>query len=371
MIRILQVVTYMGRGGLETMLMNYYRNIDRSKIQFDFLVHRDFRADYDDEIESMGGIIYHLPRLNPFSVTYRKELKNFFVEHPEYRVIHVHQDCMSSVILKVAKECGVKVRIAHSHNANQDKNLKYVIKLFYRFFIPMYATNLFACSQDAGEWMYRKHEFQILNNAIDAQEYRFNFVTREKVRKRFDIKKDVLLVGHVGRFSYQKNHIFLLDIFNDLQKNRNAKLMLIGGKSLKPEDATLMDDIKKKVHMLGLDEKVIFAGVCDNVPEMMQAMDVFILPSHYEGLGIVTVEAQAAGLPCVISDVLPDECIVTDNVKKIPLTADASVWANAVCELSNYKRGDTFEKIKEKGFDIVENAVKLQRYYLDIAGEKA
>lgn len=124
-IRVLHVVTYMGRGGLETMLMNYYRHIDRDKIQFDFLVHRDFEADYDSEILSLGGKIYHLPRLNPFSLNYRKQLDLFFKQHKEYKIVHVHQDCLSSIILKYAKKNNIPVIIAHSHNANQDKNLKY------------------------------------------------------------------------------------------------------------------------------------------------------------------------------------------------------------------------------------------------------
>ena len=144
LVRVLHIVTYMGRGGLETMLMNYYRNIDRSKVQFDFLVHRDFKADYDDEIESLGGRIYRISPLNPFSLNYYKELDSFFKEHEEYKIVHVHQDCMSSIALKVAKKNNVPIRIGHSHNANQDKNLKYILKRIYMKSIPAYATHLFA-----------------------------------------------------------------------------------------------------------------------------------------------------------------------------------------------------------------------------------
>ena len=146
-IRILHVVTYMGRGGLETMIMNYYRQMDRTKVQFDFLVHRDFRADYDDEIERLGGRIYRIGRLIPWSGAYQRALDAFFAAHPEYRVVHVHQDCLSAVILKAAKKHGVPVRIAHSHNSSQDKNLKYLLKLYYKRQIPKYATALFACGR--------------------------------------------------------------------------------------------------------------------------------------------------------------------------------------------------------------------------------
>ena len=142
-IRILHVVTYMGRGGLETMIMNYYRHIDREKVQFDFLVHRDFEADYDQEIRSLGGKIYHISRLVPWSSSYKKELKNFLKEHPEYKIVHVHQDCLSSVALQCAKECDVPVRVAHSHSSSAVKNLKYPIKLHYMKKIPCYATKLY------------------------------------------------------------------------------------------------------------------------------------------------------------------------------------------------------------------------------------
>lgn len=154
MVRVLQIVTYMGRGGLETMLMNYYRNRDRQKDQFDFWVHRDFEADYDQEILSMGGKIYHISRLIPWSRKYRGELKSFFSNHPEYKIVHVHQDCLSSIALQCAKECGIPVRIAHSHNINQDINIKYWIKLHYMKKIPNYATDYFACSVEAGDWMF-------------------------------------------------------------------------------------------------------------------------------------------------------------------------------------------------------------------------
>ena len=164
-IRVLHVVTYMGRGGLETMIMNYYRNIDRSKVQFDFLTHRDEIWDYDDDIERLGGKIYHLPRLNPFSPKYLNALDNFFEEHNEYKIVHCHQDCLSGIVLKHAKKNGVPFTIAHSHSSNQNKNLKYVIKLIAKKSIPKYADYLLACGKDAGEWMFNTSDFTILNNA--------------------------------------------------------------------------------------------------------------------------------------------------------------------------------------------------------------
>lgn len=171
MIRVLHVVTYMGRGGLETMLMNYYRHIDQSKVQFDFLVHRKFEADYDEEIKALGGRIYHVSRLVPWSRKYKAELKHFFKSHPEYKIVHVHQDCLSSVALQCAKECGVTVRIAHSHNSNQDKNIKYLFKRYYMKKIPEVATELFACGKAAGDWMFGGKDYQLLPNAIATEKY--------------------------------------------------------------------------------------------------------------------------------------------------------------------------------------------------------
>ena len=184
MIRVLQVVTNMDRGGLESMLMNYYRHIDREKIQFDFLVHRQERAAFDDEIEALGGRIYRLPRLVPWSKSYLSALNRFFDEHTGYKVVHVHQDCLSSVILKAAKQHDVPVRIAHSHSANQDKNLKYPIKLWYKRSIPEYATNLFACGKDAGDWMFGGASYQIINNAIDVAAYTYGSTKRQEMRRQ-------------------------------------------------------------------------------------------------------------------------------------------------------------------------------------------
>lgn len=358
MIRILHVVTDMRRGGIETMLMNYYRHIDRDVIQFDFLTHRDYRSDYDDEIESLGGVIYHLPKLNPFSKFYKNALRRFLTEHSEYRIVHVHQDCLSSVVLKVAKQCNIPVRIAHSHNSNQTKDVKYPIKLYYKRFISKYATHLMACSEEAGRWMFGKNdEFTVLNNAIDAAAYSFNMEKREAVRKSFGISQDALVLGHVGRFSYPKNHTFLIDVFNQVSKIKNAKLLLVG-------DGKLRKEIEEKVESYALQKHVIFTGVREDVSDLLQAMDVFVFPSNYEGLGIVAIEAQAAGLPCFISDKVPIECKKTDLVQQIPLSAGAEKWANAITSC-NKERKNRYEEIKESGFDIVENAKRLEDYYLE------
>lgn len=357
-IRILQVVTHMERGGLETMLMNYYRKIDRSKVQFDFMVHRAYRSAYDDEIESLGGIIHRMPTLVPWSGSYRKALNRFFASHPEYRIVHVHQDCLSSVILKAAKKNGVPVRIGHSHSSSQDKDLKYIIKLYYKRLIARYSTDLFACGKQAGDWMFGGAPYRILNNAIDSVQYRYDAATAGRMRQSLNIAEDALVIGHVGRFSWPKNHNFLVEIFGEIHRLRpDARLVLVG-------DGDLRTQIEEKVKAMGLENQVISTGVRSDVPELMQAMDVFLFPSIYEGLPVTMVEAQAAGLPCFISENVPIECKMTNLVQRISLDKSAKEWAEEIVSSGATRCPDTIQDIKNAGFDIESNAVWLQKYYL-------
>lgn len=357
-IRVLHVVTHMNRGGLETMLMNYYRNIDRNQLQFDFLVHRKERAAYDDEIESLGGRIYRLPPLNPFDLHYRKQLQQFFFLHPEYKIVHSHIDCMSAIPLKAAKKAGVPVRIAHSHNNNQDKDAKYILKLLYKHRIAQNATKLMACSQAAGKWMFGGQEFDVLNNAIDAKSYQFNQKIRDAQRKAMGLSQDSFVVGHVGRFSPQKNHEFVIEIFAELLKKKNATLLLVG-------DGDLRGAIQEKVHRLGIENQVVFTGIRDDVANLMQVMDVFVFPSYNEGLPLTVVEAQAAGLPCFISDGVPIECKLTNLVKQISLTAAPREWANKIANVGDTVREDTYLEICDSGFDVQSNVKKLTAFYLN------
>lgn len=357
-IRVLQVVTHMERGGLETMLMNYYRNIDRDKVQFDFLVHRSQRAAYDDEIEALGGIIHRLPRLVPWSRSYRKALDAFFAEHKEYQIVHVHQDCLSSIILKAAKKQGIPVRIAHSHSSSQDKDMKYPIKLFYKRWIPKYATGLLACGELAGDWMFGGAPYHVVHNAIDAVLYRFNPEVARCVRKELSILPDAWVVGHVGRFSWPKNHSFLLDVFSEIKQRRPRAILLLVG------DGELRSQVEGKIKALGLEKDVILTGVRSDVSHMVQAMDIFVFPSLYEGVPVTMVEAQAAGLPCYISKNVPAECKMTKLVHSIALDHTAAEWAEMILASKNARNSDTLRDIQKAGYDIKENAVWLQNYYL-------
>ncbi len=358
MIRVLHIVTYMDRGGLETMLMNYYRHMDRQQVQFDFLVHRDFQADYDAEILALGGKIYRFPRLVPWSPGYRKKLTAFFRDHPEYRIVHVHQDCLSAVALECAKNAGVPVRIAHSHSSSQDKNLKYLIKLWYRRFIPRYATDLLACGREAGDWMFSGAAYQILNNAIDTQLYGFDPALRAQVRRDLGLGEDFTL-GLTARFAPAKNHEFLLEVFARVcDRLPRARLLLVG-------DGPLRQDLERKIRDLGLQDRVILTGVRTDVPALLQAMDAFVMPSRYEGLGLAVVEAQAAGLPCFISNFVPIECKKTDLVRQLPLDASPETWAEEILKARGNVRPQTGSQIAVAGFDIHTNAQNLQEFYLN------
>ena len=358
--RVLHVVTTMNRGGLETMLMNYYRYIDRNLVQFDFLVHRDSESDYEQEILSLGGRIYHLPRLNPFSIHYHKELDSFFKNHPEYQIVHVHQDCMSSIALKAAYKNHIPVRIAHSHSSSQDKNIKYLIKRYFMRSIPQYATHLFACGEEAGNWMFNGANYQIVKNAIDSKLFSYNKNIRNKIRKEFNFSNNQMVIGHVGRFNYPKNHEFLIEIFNEVHKIINdSKLLLVG-------TGVLEDEIRKKVNELSLTDDVIFFGNRNDVNDLMQAMDIFVFPSHYEGLPVTLVEAQASGLPIIKSNYVPDQCIMTPNVYTLSLSNSSKEWANKIIDImKEYKRTDASHYIIENKYDVSANAKWLEKFYME------
>lgn len=358
-IRILHIVSYMQRGGLETFIMNCYRHIDRNLVQFDFIVHRNFRSDYDDEIEALGGIIYRMPRLNPFSPAYKKALLDLFHAHPKYRIVHCHLDCMSSIPLAAAKKCGVPVRIAHAHNSNQDKNWKYPLKRIYMRKIPAVATHFFACSEAAGQWMFPEQNVTVIDNGIETEKFAFDPEIRSEVRAELGINQELVL-GHVGRFMPQKNHAFLIDIFAEVIKRKpNAKLLLMG-------TGPLENQIRDKVKSMNLANNVKFLGVRSDVNRILQAVDVFVLPSLYEGFGISAVEAQASGAYCVLSDMIPEACKITDVVTFLSLKNDASSWAEEIIEVAKNERVSQSGKIAAAGFDIQKTADWLQMFYINL-----
>lgn len=361
-IRVLNLFTIMDRGGAETMVMNYYRHIDRTKVQFDFLVHREQRGAYDDEIERMGGRIYRMCPIYPQNFSrYKRDLRTFFRAHPEYKIIHSHMSELGYFAFREAERQGVPVRICHAHNAPHGFDAKMIIRTYFKKRMMPYLTHLFMCGEESGKWLYgekNKTRFIMLNNAIDAAVYSFDASKREEMRRQLDLT-DELVVGHVGRFNPQKNHAFLLDIFAALlKKEPSAVLLLVGGGEGMPK-------IQAKAQELGIAEHVRFLGVRSDVADLMQAMDVFVFPSLYEGLPVTMVEAQASGLPCIISDKVPPECILTEGLVNImPLSASPEAWAEKILAIRAVPRTDRRAEIAAHGFDITTEAVKLQEFYI-------
>lgn len=351
----------MNRGGLETMLMNYYRQMDRNKIQFDFMVHRPERGHYDDEIEILGGRIFQMPPIRPGNYrTYFKLLKEFFANHSEYRVVHSHINENSGFVLKAAKKAGVPGRIAHSHLSDLKIDYKIPFRLYARFYMQNNPNKLFACSKNAGRWLFgqkrvNSEELLVLNNAVNTQEFTFRESIRRKIREDLGLQNK-LVIGHVGRFNEQKNHNFLIEIFNILSQERSdAVLILIG-------DGDLKDQIEKKVESLCLSERVKFLGIRSDISNLMQAMDLFLFPSLYEGLPVVLVEAQAAGLKCVVSNTITQESDITGGVDFISLKKTPEEWASKILSTS-FDRKDTSKKIQDAGYDSITMAKWLSDYY--------
>lgn len=361
-IRILQVVNSMNHAGLETMLMNYYRNIDRNRIQFDFLTHRDFVGDYDSEILEMGGHIYHAPRLYPQNyVKYFHFMRDFFAEHPEYKIVHSHIDSMSYLPLLAAKKAGVPIRIAHSHNTSIDLDYKFILKELFRYKIVNVANEFCACGQEAGKYLFRdKRKFIYIPNAIDKNNFVYNPNIRRKIRKQLSLNGK-LVIGNVGRLVNQKNQSFLIDILNILIRNDiNSHLIIVGvGKKEKR--------LKEKVEKLNLKKYVSFLGNRNDVNELYQAMDVFVMPSLYEGIPVVGIEAQFSGLPCIFSENIPKEVAFSKNSEFISLKSSKYDWAKLIYKSANNSESREILKLNNNDYDISKSYRILENFYLNLS----
>ena len=368
MVRVLQVVTSMEKGGIENMLMNFYRKIDRTKVQFDFLIHDPKRADFEDEIEEMGGRIYRTPERNikNFGI-YLKGLDEFFRQHKEYKIVHSHINTMSVFVLQAAKKNGVPVRISHSHTAETEKGKKKALKDFLRSNINRVCTDRLACGEKAGRYMFGDQYFDkgfvtVVNNGIDCESFSFDEEKRNEIREKYGFG-DELVIGHVGRFDEFKNQSFLIDILDCLKKaDVKVKLLLLG-------EGTLFDQIKARVQRLGLSNSVVFAGVVPDVYNYLNAMDVFVFPSVFEGLPLTLVEAQANGLKIFASDAVSSESDLTGLVEFLPLSLGAKEWAKRIISAMPYERQDKTAEIRQAGYDSETSAKWLEKFYLEKAKE--
>ena len=360
-IRVLQVFGALNRGGSESMIMNLYRNIDRTKVQFDFVKHTSEECAFDDEIKSLGGLIYNAPKFNFVNyLSYRKWWNKFFVSHPEYKIIHGHLFTIASIFFDVAHKYNRKT-VGHSHAT---KSPIFDIKtLFRRPFLNRLGKTSdyrFACSVDAGKWIYKDKDFKVLRNAIDSEKYVYSDEARKKIREKLGVQNN-FVVGNIGRLTAQKNQSFLIDVFKKIhERNAKSSLIIVGVGELEQQ-------LKKKVEQYQLDNSVMFLGARADISEILCAMDVFVFPSIYEGLGIVAVEAQAAGLPTICADTIPHEAKITDLVKFLPLSDSAEKWANVVLnEVKKDNRPNTQKEIIKAGYDVNETVKWLERFYTSI-----
>nr|WP_236951536.1 glycosyltransferase family 1 protein [Mariniflexile sp. TRM1-10] len=353
--------------------MNYYRQIDKSKVQFDFLVHRKEKADFDEEIERLGGKIYRFDAINPlFPEKYYKSLRAFFKERPEYEIIHSHINTFSSFPLKIAKEFKIPCRIAHAHIAIEEIKLKdllnnkestkelikKIIKLKLKKNIHKYASHYFSCGEKAGKWLFgNQTDFTIMNNAINANIFKFDKLVSAAYKKEFNLENK-LVIGHVGRFNSQKNHSFLLQIFACLVKKKpNSILILVG-------DGELRKQIQKDAENLDIAEKLLFLGIRTDIPQLYQMFDVFVFPSFYEGLPVTLIEAQAAGIKILASDSITNEVSITKDIDFLSINNAPDVWADKILDKVPYVRKDNFDLIEKNGYDIHMNTNLLEDFYL-------
>lgn len=359
-IRILHVLATLDMGGIENFLMNIYRNIDRNKIQFDFVINDRGKEDiFEKEIEKFGGRIFKIPSIsNEGHFKYFKNLKNIFQKN-KYDIVHSHYNAISGFILKEAKKVGVKNRIAHSHIAYPKYSfLAKIYKEYSRKLILKNSTKNLACSTKAGKWLFKSEDFELINNAIDTKKFKFNNKIRINKREELEIKNDEIVIGHVGRFQYSKNHGLLIDIFHEMvKKNNKCKLVLVG-------DGELKEKIERKIKLLGLEGKVLLLGVREDIAEIYQLFDIFVFPSFYEGLPLAVIEAQIAGLKCFISDRISNEVdLGYELIKFIDIDESCEEIVKKIDLENIYSRELKIEAID---YDIGYTVKKIERMYLNL-----
>ncbi len=362
MVRILQVVGKMHRAGMETLIMNIYRNIDRKKVQFDFCVHTTEKGAYDDEILSLGGKIFHMPEAkikNIFAL--KREVKSFFRLHSDYTAVHVHYSCVGWLFFMEADKNNIKNLIYHAHSSGREKGIKALIRFFLEQYSAKLANTYFACSDKAAKYFFHNRKYIMLNNGIDTVEFSFKQKERDLLREQYKIK-DYKVFIHVGRFSIEKNHVFLLDLFNKIHtENPNTILLLLGNGPLESE-------IKEKASMLECADSIKFMGNRNDVGKIMNIADIFLLPSLFEGLPLTMIEAQCSGLTCFVSDnITRDAEIIKELVFYCSLKDDD--FYKKIKENMNIERKDRVAEIKAHGFDSYGIAKKMEKYYLNLGAK--
>lgn len=352
MIRILHILDGMSiGGGIQSFIMNLYRNIDRNNIQFDFLLHRRNAHSYEDEILKLGGKVYYIPGRKDGIIKNKKNLNDFFKTHKEYNIVHFHTSSLSYIepLIAAKKNC-IPTRIIHCHSSKingKNKTIHNLLHLKNKTKIHKIANVYIACGEKAKDWAYKNTKAYkkaiIIKNGINIKKYAYNEQLRKKTRKKLQIT-DKYVICHIGRFEAVKNHDFIINMFKEARKkNRNLMLMLIG-------NGSLYDSVKENAELIGVKENILFLGTRNDIPELLQAADVFILPSLYEGLPIAVIEASASGLPVILSENITNEVIVKNNIIKKPIDKGYGGWIDAIN--SNNKRIIDNSNLYRAGFDI-------------------
>lgn len=358
-------------GGIESFIMNVYRNIDREKVQIDFITSHDHaKIAFEDEIEAMGGKVYRVMYSERESfIKARTSLRKFFKEHNEYVAVHIHANFPYVFPLKYAKKAGIPVRIIHSHNSSEGGNKATGIRKIINAFrdrqiqrqIKKYPTHYFACSELAAKYMFSTQQYRWIKNGVDLNEYSFDEGVRREIRDELGIEQNCHLLGFIGRLRHQKNPFFIIDIFREYQKlNNNSKLAIAGIGEWEKE-------VKEHAKELIDSGKVLFLGKRTDAERLYQGMDAFLLPSFYEGLPVVLVEAQTAGLPCFTSDVVTKQIGVTDVIEYHSLDENEEKWAQYIYhKLQTTSRKSYKNIMKQEGFSIFTVAKELEKFYLEI-----
>lgn len=367
MIRILHVLGGLERGGAETMIMNLYRNIDRETVQFDFVIHTQEKQAYYEEILALGGRIYHFPTFNGRNLFLLKKLWNgFFEDHPEYKILHSHVRSYASIYFRIAKKYGLKL-IIHSHSTSNGKGLASAVKYMLQFPLRFQADYLMACSYESGKWLFGKKacttdKFVLLRNGIELKKFYLNHEIRLDYRRKMFLDDKIVFV-HVGRLHPAKNHMFLLDIFSKIEnKNSDAVLLIVGSGELEAE-------INDKIQELGLNDKVRMLGSRGDINNILMASDCFLFPSLWEGVPLTVIEAQAAGLPCLVSEKITDDICLSELVCKLPIDCGTLPWVKTI-ESMSFERKNVSESIRSAGYDISNIAYWLENFYYSMLNKE-
>lgn len=364
MIRILHMIGSLELGGSQTMVMNLYRYIDKNNIQFDFILDHPDCLYYAEEIKQLGGRIYFLPGFKGTNILELKAAWNsFFDEHSEYTILHSHVRSYASLYLPIAKKHGL-CTIIHSHSTSNGSGLSACVKAILQYPLRFQADYFFGCSKEAGRWLFgdkviNGDHYFMLQNAIDLKKYLPNEAVRIKYRREINANGETKVFIHVGRLHEAKNHLFLLELFSNYQKKHNNALLVLVG------DGDLRTIIEDKIDELGIKKNVRMLGARNDVPNWLKAADCFLFPSNWEGLPVTVVEAQAAGLPCLISDNVTRDVNVSDLVKDLPIDKGTDLWVKAIENL-DFKRRNVFREIKKAGFDVQNTAKWISEFYMGL-----